>query len=127
MRTSAIISAFLIFLLLDSSYLYLNYKYFETQIINIQRVTMTTKPLGILATYLVLLFAYYYFILRVRGSPLDATILGLVIYGVYDLTNYSTFKKWELQTVIMDGLWGGVLFGLPTYIVYNIYGYSLDM
>ena len=46
----------------------------------------------------------------------DASILGWVIYGVYESTNLAVFKKWDLKTVLVDGIWGGILFGLTTYI-----------
>ena len=29
----------------------------------------------------------------------------------------SIFEKWEYKTVIIDSIWGGVLFGLTTYIL----------
>jgi uncharacterized membrane protein len=35
---------------------------------------------------------------------------------VYESTNYAILKDWKIQTLLMDGLWGGILFGLTTYI-----------
>jgi uncharacterized membrane protein len=47
-------------------------------------------------------------------------ILGFVIYGVYETTTYALLKKWKLQTVMIDTLWGGILFGLTTMITYKL-------
>jgi uncharacterized membrane protein len=47
----------------------------------------------------------------------DAFLLGIVIYGVYETTNYALFKDWSILTVIIDTLWGGTLFAITTYIV----------
>ena len=35
-------------------------------------------------------------------------LFGLVVYGVYDLTNYSTLKDWPAQLTIADIAWGAV-------------------
>lgn len=34
---------------------------------------------------------------------------GLVVYGIYDLTNLATLEKWSLAVTIVDILWGGFL------------------
>ena len=61
-----------------------------------------------------------YFILKQRRSVMDAFILGIVIYGVYETTTYALLKKWSIQTVMIDTLWGGILFGLTTYLTYKL-------
>jgi uncharacterized membrane protein len=48
---------------------------------------------------------------------LDAFLFGLIIYAVYDSTNYALFKQWKPLLAIMDGIWGGVLFAATTYII----------
>lgn len=35
-------------------------------------------------------------------------LFGLVLYGVYDLTNYSLLKDWPLSTTVLDIAWGGL-------------------
>lgn len=35
-------------------------------------------------------------------------LLGFVIYGVYDLTNYSTLRQWPFVVVLVDVAWGAV-------------------
>ena len=32
-------------------------------------------------------------------------LFGLVVYGVYDLTNYALLKDWSLSMTIVDMLW----------------------
>jgi uncharacterized membrane protein len=93
---------------------------FENQIIEIQRVALNVKISGAVACYAFLIFGLYYFILRRHRSVLDAFLLGIVIYGVYETTSYALLKKWKLSIVLMDTLWGGVLFGLTTALVYSL-------
>jgi uncharacterized membrane protein len=38
-------------------------------------------------------------------------IFGLVLYGVYDLTNLAVIEKWTLRMTIADIAWGCVLSG----------------
>ncbi len=58
---------------------------------------------------------------RVSHDDLTSTSLfwgfvyGVVLYGVYDMTNYSLIQKWSLRMSIVDILWGGVLNAVMTY------------
>jgi uncharacterized membrane protein len=110
-----------IFLFLDFVFLFINRESFERQIIQVQRVSIQMNPYGILFCYLFLVIGLYYFIFRERKTPMEAFLLGLVIYGVYETTTYSVLKNWKLSTVITDTLWGGVLFYLTTFFTYRIY------
>ena len=107
-------------LVLDGIYIYLTQKIFADQIINVQRVVMTLKPMGALVCYVLLIAGLNYFIIQRNRSIPEAFFLGLVIYGVYDSTNYATLKKWEASVAIMDTLWGGSLFALTTAITYYL-------
>ena len=108
-----------IILALDFIYMNLNQSAFESQIVRIQRVVMKVKPVPALMCYALLVFALNYFILRTHRPILDAFMLGLVINGVLESTNYAIFKKWDWKIATMDGLWGGVLFALTTAIIYS--------
>ena len=68
--------------------------------------------------YAVMLLGFYYFVIRERRSPFDAFLLGLFVYGVYDMTTLAVFKKYTVSVAIMDMIWGGVLFGSTAWI-YN--------
>ena len=105
-------------LVLDGIYIYLTHKIFADQIINVQRVVMTLKPMGAVVCYALLIAGLNYFIIQRNRSIPEAFFLGLVIYGVYDSTNYATLKKWSSDVAIMDTIWGGSLFALTTAITY---------
>jgi len=109
-----------LFLLLDFIFLIWNRDNFERQIIQVQRVSLQMKPISVVLCYLFLVTGLYYFILRENKTPLEAFLLGIVIYGVYETTTYAVLKNWKFTNVIMDTLWGGILFYLTTYITYYI-------
>jgi uncharacterized membrane protein len=43
-------------------------------------------------------------------------LFGIVLYGVYDMTNQSLLKNWPLRVTFVDILWGGTLCALSSYI-----------
>uniref|UniRef100_A0A6C0KGK8 DUF2177 family protein n=1 Tax=viral metagenome TaxID=1070528 RepID=A0A6C0KGK8_9ZZZZ len=103
-------------LALDSVYLSLIKNYFNKQIKKIQGEDIQLNMTATIATYMFLSFALYYFIIKKKASVTDAFYLGLSIYAVYELTSKAIFKNWSYMTVIIDTLWGGILFASSTYI-----------
>jgi uncharacterized membrane protein len=101
---------------LDATFLIIMKKYFDTQISLVQGSPLTLNIAGAIGCYICLIFIVYYFIIKKGASILEAFLLGASIYGVYEFTNYATLRDWKLTTVMMDTLWGGVLFGTTTYV-----------
>jgi uncharacterized membrane protein len=110
----------IIFVLLDSVYLSFIKNYFDKQIYSIQGSKIKINFVGVMLCYLFLIVGLNYFIIKPKKSISDAFLLGLIIYGVYETTNYALLSKWSILTVIIDTLWGGVLFASTAYIVNSI-------
>jgi uncharacterized membrane protein len=108
----------LIFTIIDAVYLFLMKNNFTKLVGKIQKSPLKLKVLPTLFCYIFLIFTLYYFIVFKNGCFFDAFLLGLGIYGVYDTTNMAIFKDWDYKTVIIDTLWGGILFSL-TYFIYK--------
>ncbi len=109
-----------ILLLLDFIFISMMRPIFEIQVADVQRVALQVRPLGGILCYILLVLGLYYFIVREHRPIFDAFLLGLVIYGVYEGTTYALFKRWQLRTVIIDTLWGGILFVLTTLLTYKL-------
>ena len=109
-----------VLLALDFIYISVIRNMFEIQIADVQRVALQIRPLGAVLCYLLLVIGLYYFIVREHRPVFDAFLLGLVIYGVYETTSYALLKKWRWNIVLMDTLWGGILFALTTFITYKV-------
>jgi len=107
----------IIFVVTDFIYLNLVKDFFGKQIKSVQGSEIKVNFLGALVCYIFLIIGINYFIIKPRKSVQDAFLLGLVIYGVYETTNYALFKNWSIFTVIIDTLWGGILFAFTTYVV----------
>jgi len=110
----------IVFISIDFLYLSLMKGYFDNQVQKVQGTLTKMNLFGAALCYIFLIYGLNYFIIKPKKSVNDAFLLGLVIYGVYETTNYALFKNWSLLTVILDTLWGGILFALTTYIVNNI-------
>lgn len=110
----------IVFVALDCFYLYFMKDYFLQQIKEVQGSKLNIRVGGAVLTYLVLIFGINYFIIREHRSVSEASLLGAVIYFVYGGTNIALFDQWRVQTVLMDGFWGSILFGLTTAITYRI-------
>lgn len=117
-NTINIIKLSLIFSIIDAIYLFLMKDNFNKLVSNIQKSPLKLKILPTIFCYIFLIFTLYYFIINKNASILDAFLLGLGTYGIYDTTNMAIFKQWNYKTVIIDTIWGGILFSL-TYFIYK--------
>ena len=50
--------------------------------------------------------------------------IGLIIYGVYNGTNFAIFKNYPLKVSIIDTLWGIFVCGLASLSVYYFYHHN---
>ena len=117
---NTILLSALLLISIDAIYLYSIKNIFAKHISSIQGSPLQMNIYGAVICYIFLVFGLNYFILNSNKSVMDAFILGIVIYGVYETTNLALFKKWPTYIVIIDTIWGGILFGLTTYIIKNI-------
>jgi uncharacterized membrane protein len=112
----------IIFITTDFVYLNVIKDYFLNQIKLVQGSEPKVNFLGVALCYIFLVAGINYFIIKPRKSVNDAFLLGIVIYGVYETTNYALLKNWSIFTVFIDTLWGGLLFAFTTYIVNMLRG-----
>ena len=112
----------IVFISIDFIYLNVMKGYFDKQIQSVQGSQTKMNYLGAALCYIFLIIGINYFIIKPKKSITDAFLLGIVIYGVYETTNYAIFKNWSILSVIIDTLWGGLLFAFTTYVVNMLRG-----
>ena len=56
----------------------------------------------------------------VACAAMFGAVLGLVVYGVYDLTNYSTLAQWPAMVTLADLVWGTFACGVIAAGVYAV-------
>ena len=112
------------------SLLVLDYMYLSSQsniFKNIPYAKQNIKGsiIPIILCYTIIIGVLQYFIIQKFNYVnldvlMQSFILGFSIYSIYELTNYILLKNWPLYFVIVDSLWGGILFMLVTYITIKI-------
>lgn len=119
---------------IDMVYLRSIADHFHTQVSLVQGSRMTLDYVAAGLCYLVLVFGLYWFVVKDANlsqiqnwnSPVlkevmwKAALLGWVIYGVYELTSKGILKKWMWSTVVMDTVWGGILFALSVFATWYL-------
>jgi uncharacterized membrane protein len=106
-------------LILDLTYLF-TFKDFMVPIFkNIQKTDLKIRYASALACYIILVSGLYYFIIKKNAPIKDAFLLGVLINGVYETTNYAFFKDWSPLLVLLDTLWGGILLSTTTFLYYK--------
>lgn len=103
-------------ILLDFCYLLLIQNKMLSVIKNIQKTPLKINWIYLILCYLILSFIIYYFIIKERKSILYSFILGFCIYAIYETSNMTIFTKWDKNIVLIDTIWGGLLFSLINYI-----------
>lgn len=116
----------IILVILDSFYLNTIKNYFSNQIKIIQGTPIQINFLATLLSYIFLIFGINYFIIKPNRNIQDAFLLGIVIYGVFETTSKALFIKWTWLTVLIDTLWGGILFVLTTLVTRQIFNKPIE-
>jgi uncharacterized membrane protein len=110
----------IVLLLLDYVYISSFSNHFKEQIYKVQKQPLKMNIRSTILCYILLILGLYYFILKENKSIKDAFLLGIFVYGVYELTTMSLLKEWKWLTVIIDTIWGGILFASTIYITRSL-------
>jgi uncharacterized membrane protein len=105
---------------LDAIYLNLFKNYFNKQVLQVQGSGIKLNYLAAVICYIFIIIGLNYFIISRKKSIQEAFLLGIVIYGVYETTNLAILEKWKMEAVVLDTLWGGILFALTSKITYML-------
>lgn len=60
-----------------------------------------------------------------REALIRSALLGLVAYGVYDLTNMATLKAWPLKLALTDIAWGTFMTAVGGLAAYSAMAWSI--
>ena len=107
---AAFIYTALTVLALDAVWLTLNYSAHNKLFQAVQKSPMRVRLVPAALVYFLIPAALSYFAIKgsktVEESAKKGALLGLSMYGLYDLTNYATLKGWTLEMTLKDTLWG---------------------
>lgn len=117
---TVIVSA-VVMLGLDAIYLTSFGDYFQVLVKKIQGHKLTLNVGAAVVTYLAMIVLLNVFILQQPKIPENkkymlAFVLGVCVYLVFDGTNLAIFKKWSWEALMLDSIWGSILFLLTTLV-----------
>ena len=125
MNLKTILVSGIILLAIDVLYISLIGQDYGNMIKHIQGKNMKINPIGAVLCYIIMTLGLNYFILSGKNKKVNelcfkAFILGLLVYGVYETTSYTLLEKWDVKYVLIDTVWGGILFALTTFFVLKL-------
>ena len=117
-----LVLSIIFFLVLDALFIGALMKDWQSLLLRVQGEKMEVRLASALGAYVVMVLAWVYFVYRpylvhknISTAVRTGAMLGFVIYGVFELTNFAIIKKWNMKFVLMDTIWGSLLYGLVTY------------
>jgi uncharacterized membrane protein len=112
-----------VMLIMDTVWLTLQYNYNINIIKSVQKTAVKIRYIPAALVYVLMILAVIYFAIlqskSLKESIWKGAFLGLCIYGVYDLTNLSTFENWTNHMAMQDMAWGTFLFGVVAGVGYK--------
>jgi uncharacterized membrane protein len=97
--------------------------HFSKLVKQVQHSDMSVNYFGAGFAYLFITLTIYIFIIKGNLSLLQAGLLGFFIYGIYETTNFAILKDWTIVTILIDSIWGGILFFTTTFLFRNFKKY----
>lgn len=102
---------------LDSLYIYSVNNLFKKMIERIQKTEIKINPFSLVLCYVLICTCIYYFVWKKNASLMESFALGFFVYGIFDSTNYTLFRDWNVYLSIIDSIWGGLLFLMSNFMM----------
>lgn len=96
---------------------------YQPSFTKIQGSPMTLKVGGGLVAWILIALGINYFAVikdNVWTSLFRGALFGFIVYGVYNATNYATFKDYSLSIATIDTLWGTFAAAFVSAVIANI-------
>ena len=118
-----ILVAFITVIVMDAVWLSLNYNYHSKLITTVQHSPIAVRLIPAIAVYILIPLAVTYFAVNeaksVKNAGMKGALLGLSMYGLYDLTNLATLKGWTYEMALKDTAWGTLVCATSAAVAYK--------
>ena len=126
-HVKVIVLSIVLFLVLDALFIGAMMKNWQSLLLRVQGEKLEVKMLSAIGAYIVMVLAWVYFVYKpylihknIWTAVKTGAVLGFVIYGIFELTNHAIIKKWDFSFVVMDTVWGSVLYALVSYFALSL-------
>jgi uncharacterized membrane protein len=111
----------LVMILTDVVFLSVMNRSIQRNIVAVQGEPMQIRWPAVIVTYIFMVLGLFVLVLQYRRPIWHAAVLGVVMNGVYEGTNYASLKNYSLELAVIDTLWGAVLMSWTTWVVYSVF------
>jgi uncharacterized membrane protein len=126
MNKKAILFSIVFLSVIDGVWIFSNKENYGRLVKNVQGTDMNTRLAGALVAYPLMFLGLVFIVFPLVRKDTETqnklvlalkygALFGLVIYGVYNATNYAIFKNYDAVMAIIDTLWGTFAYFLTTY------------
>ena len=113
-----------VLLLVDSLWVVGARKLHQDTIEKVQKSPMKVDYVPALMFYLMVPLGYVFIVKKLSKTRKDAflygMLLGLLMYGTFDLTNKAVFKEYPWSYTIADMAWGTLCVGIVSAVVFSL-------
>jgi uncharacterized membrane protein len=92
-------------------------------IADIQKTSLIVRFIPTILSYMTIILPIVIFVIpkltperRVLDSIVYGGVMGLMMYGMFSFTNYALIKQWSLQVVLLDTIWGAILYSIVSLL-----------
>ena len=119
-------------LVIDFIWLISNSKNYNYLVEKVQKTQLSINFTGAILSYIVFICGLFFFSIPLIEIKLKENKnifllcllygggLGLLLYGMFNATNYGIFTNYSYKIAIMDTLWGFFIFTISSYFFLSI-------
>ena len=126
-NVKVVLLSIVFFLVLDALFIGAFMKDWHSLLLRVQGEKMEVRMLSALGAYILMVLAWVYFVYKpylvhksITQAVKTSAMLGFVIYGIFELTNFAIIKKWSMKFVLLDTFWGAILYALVSYFTLSL-------
>lgn len=107
---------------LDAIWLYVFMgRRFMSMVERIQKKPTKIRVWAMVGAYAFMVLGHVLFVLpQTKKSQTSALrtgfVFGVILYGVFELTNAAVFRDWDLRLAFVDIAWGGFVFAVAAWL-----------
>ena len=94
---------------------------FTDMIKNIQNTPVKVKYTYAMLAYMLMILGLYVYVLPQMDGTLYTALtkgglFGIIVFGIFDMTNMAIFDKYNAKVALLDMLWGMLIYSAAGYI-----------
>ena len=96
---------------------------YNSLIYNVQNRSLSLRLIPTMLSYITIILPIVLFVIpkltkqrRVLDALVYGGIMGFLMYGMFSFTNYALIENWSVTVVLLDTIWGAILYSLVSLL-----------